>query len=340
MGSTFSCPLCGSTLSAERFSAVIRQHRGMERQLERLKVAEQRANTELARAKERARELAVRASARAKKALEQERRRTADRLKKHQESAKRLRAKIDELEDRLKRGETPQTEGLLEERALLAFLKQNFPADRFDHVGKGGDIIHDVCTDGGERCGRILYEVKRVLQWSSSHVLQASVARASREADIAVLVTNRFPARRQHYFVERDVLVISPLAILPVVHTAREGLLHAFALTASGEKKKQAMKAVYDYLAGAAYTGHIKKVAQHFSDLETLFHKEVDAHRKMWGHRLDHYRGVLAGVSTIHEKLRGLISPAVGKQGAQLAEARVLLPVFGTSLGIKALPQR
>lgn len=113
-----------------------------------------------------------------------------------------------------------------------------------------------------------------------------------------------------------------------------------FALTASGEKKKQAMKAVYEYLAGAAYTGHIKKVAQHFSDLEGLFHKEIDTHRKMWGHRLDHYRGVLSGVSTIHDKLRGLISPSVGKQGGQLVEARALLPAFGSSLGIKAIPPR
>src|SRR5262245_19759033 len=138
MGAGYSCPLCGSALSAERFGAVIRQHRGIERQLEKLKVAEQRANAELARTKERARQLAVKASARAKKALEQERRRTADRLRKHQESAKKLRSKIDELEDRLKRGETAQSEGLLEEKVLLAFLKQNFPSDRFEHVGKGG----------------------------------------------------------------------------------------------------------------------------------------------------------------------------------------------------------
>ena len=231
------CPLCGSKLSVARFAEVIKQHRGMERQLAKLIEAERRARLHLKQAREQAKLMADRAKARAARQVDQERRRAADRIRKYQTSVAKLQVKIEDLERRLKMGETAQSEGLLEERVLLEFLKEHFAADEYEHVGKSGDVVHDIRTDRGLKAGRIVYEVKRVQQWSSAHVLQCARARIDREADIAILVTNKFPAKRQYYFIERGVLVISPLAVLPIVHTAREGLVNIHALKLSGDQK-------------------------------------------------------------------------------------------------------
>lgn len=322
------CPLCGSALSAARFAEVIRQHRGMERQLEKLKEAERRAQTQLRHAKEQAKLLAQRAKARAARQLDFERKRAADRVRKYQASTARLQIKIQDLQRRLKMGETAQSEGLLEERVLLGFLKEHFPADQYEHVGKSGDIVHRVQTGRGVEAGRILYEIKRVQQWSSAHVLQCAKARIDREADVAILVTNQFPAKRQYYFIERSVLVISPLALLPIVHTAREGLLNVHALRVSGEQKKRAVEAVYDYLAGGQYMDHVRRIAQHLADVEALFHKEITSHKKMWDDRLKHYQGITAGIATVHDRLRTLIRPAADRGRALPVEADKLLPKF------------
>lgn len=59
----------------------------------------------------------------------------------------------------------------------------------------------------------------------------------------------------------------------------------------------------------------------------------------MLGHHLQHYRGAISGVSTIHDRLRGLIS-LTGTQGVRLEETRALMPTFGTTLGVKSLPSR
>ena len=202
------CPLCGSALSAARFAEVVKEHRGMERQLARLREAEGRAQTQLKHSKEQAKLLAQRTKDRAARQLELERKRAADRIQKFQASTARLNIKIQDLERRLKMGETAQSEGLLEERVLLGFLKEHFPGDRYEHVGKRGDIVQCIRTGRGVEVGRIVYEIKRVQQWSNAHVIQCAEACIEREADLAILVTNRFPAKRPYYFIERSVLVI------------------------------------------------------------------------------------------------------------------------------------
>lgn len=322
------CPLCGSVLSATRFAEVIRQHQGMERQLVRLREAERRAQTQLRQSKEQARLFAQRVKDRTARQLDLERKRADDRVRKYQTSTARLQIKIQDLQRRLKMGETAQSEGLLEERVLLGFLKEHFPTDQYEHVGKTGDIVHCVQTDRGIQAGRILYEVKRVQQWSSAHVLQCAKACMDREADVAILVTNQFPAKRQYYFIERNVLVISPLALLPIVHTAREGLLNVHALRVSGEQKKRAVDAVYDYLAGGQYMDHVRRIAQHLADVEVLFHKEIASHKRMWDDRLKHYQGITAGIGTVHDRLRALIRPAANRGRTLPAQADKLLPKF------------
>jgi hypothetical protein len=284
----------------------------MEQQLKRLRMAEQRMKVQLKEATERVRLTSARAREKAARALEVERRRADDRLRRHQDASRKLRSRIEDLERRLKLGETAQSEGLLEERALVAFLKDEFRGDLFEHVGKGGDILHDICTDGGTKVGRIVYEIKRVQSWSNAHVLQCAEAQVSREADLAILVTNRFPARKQHYFVERGVLIISPIAVVPLVHTAREGLLRAYGLRTSADRKKRAVQAVYDYLAAGEYAAHIRRVAQHFTDLEVLFRKEVQAHRRTWDGRVKLYHGIAANVAAVDERLRRLLGPVEG----------------------------
>src|SRR5216117_326800 len=247
------CPLCSTVLSPERFAQVMRQHRGWERQLAAAQEAAARARDRLRDANQKARDIRRKARASADKRIQAERRRADDRVRRHRKTALRLGEKVHDLERRLKMGETSQSEGLLEERVLLAFLKEHFPDDEFDHVGKGGDILHDVIDRRAGKAGRIVYEVKRVGTWWSGHVKQFADACTKRKANVAILVTNRFPAKRPYYFVEHDVIVISPLAILPLVHTVREGLLNAHGMRVSGDQKTRAVRAIYDYLAGGTY---------------------------------------------------------------------------------------
>ena len=169
-------------------------------------------------------------------------------------------AEIKRLKEQIEKGITPQIEGLLEEGKLLAKLQELFPLDRFEHPGKGGDIIQFV-IEQGQQIGKIVYECKKVKHFDKKHIEQAKTARRIREADFAVLVTNAFPSKKQYYFVEKTVFVISPISLEPITQTLRDSLVRIYMLRLSNEAKSKAVQKVYDYLASTEYSNKVNDVA-------------------------------------------------------------------------------
>ena len=213
---------------------------------------------------------------------------------------------IKKLKEQIEKGITPQIEGLLEEDKLLAKLKDLFPNDKFDHPGKGGDIIQYVMEQDKE-IGRIVYECKKVKSFNKNHVEQAKEARRQREADYAILVTNAFPSKKQYYFVEKTVFVISPVSLEPITYTLRESLVKMALLKMSNEAKQKAVQKVYDYLSSSEYNNKINDVASQLIDLATDLKAEMKSHRDRWEKRYLIYTKVYTDVVHIDFRLKGLV---------------------------------
>lgn len=224
---------------------------------------------------------------------------SAEKYDKANEEIKRLREQIE-------KGITPQIEGLLEEDVLLAKLQELFPRDRFSHPGKGGDIIQTVVEQGNE-IGIIVYECKKVKYFDKKHIVQAQEARRLRNADFAILVTNAFPSKKQYYFVERTVFVISPVSLEPIAHTLRDSLVKMAVLRLSNAAKAKAVQQVYDYLASNEYSNKMNDVATQLLDLGKDLKNEVDNHRRIWMKRYRAYQGLFNDIGAIDCKLRGLV---------------------------------
>lgn len=223
---------------------------------------------------------------------------SADRYAKASEEIHRLKKQIEQ-------GITPQIEGLLEEHNLLAKLKELYPQDRFDHTGKGGDILQTV-VDHGKEVGLILYECKKVKGFSAAHVEQTKRARSQRHADFAVLVTNAFPKKKQHYFVEKDVFVISPVSVEPISYTLRESLVRMAMLKLTHQAKQDAVQRVYDYLSSADYNTKMKDVAAALMELGSDLKTEIEVHGRIWKKRYAAYRGLFLDIGGIDHRLRTL----------------------------------
>jgi hypothetical protein len=221
---------------------------------------------------------------------------------------------IKKLKEQIERGITPQIEGLLEEGKLLAKLREMFPQDKYEHPGKGGDIIQYV-IEQGRTIGKIVYECKKVKSYSPKFVEQAKEARCLREADFAVLVTNAFPSKKQYYFVDKAVFVISPVSLEPIVYTLRESLVKIAVLKLSNEAKQKAVQQVYDYLSSPGYNNKINDVANQLVDLAKDLKIEIKSHRDRWEKRYTVYHALFSDVNTIDFTLRGLLH---GKNGDNL----------------------
>ena len=214
---------------------------------------------------------------------------------------------IKRLKEQIEKGVTPQIEGLLEEKSLLRFLRDLFPHDGFDHTGKGGDVVQTVLSDG-EKAGVIVYECKKQKRFDPKFIVQASEARKQRSADYAILVTSTFPAKKQFFFVARDVLVISPAGLEPVVHTARQSLIRLLLLKASEAQKQKAVQAVYSYLAGTDYSSKIANIAEEMLALSNELKTELSFHKRNWKKRYSIYRAVFGDIAAIDVRLRKLVS--------------------------------
>jgi hypothetical protein len=244
------------------------------------------------------------------------------RMKTLAEKSRRQNDEITRLRDQIERGVTPQIEGLLEEAVLKRHLQDLFPDDRFELTGsKGGDVLHTVLVNG-KKAGLIVYECKKVKDFKREYVLQASEARKQRHADYAVLVTTAFPSKNQFFFVDRDVLVISPAGLAPVVHTARESLVRLLILKATEAQRRKAVEEVYLYVAGTEYSSKVANVAAEMVDLGKELKREVGFHRSNWKKRYRIYRSVFSDIGAIDTKLRRLVTGTTSSDETKHIEAR------------------
>lgn len=331
-GRTYRCPLCDSSLSRSRYLAVTKEHAGLHRAIARAeaelarykrlraeaeaerKALEARHRRDLANVRTQA---AAVAAARASRAAAKEVRAAKDALKRQQSRltsyqkrfervAQQRDAQAEEiarLREQIARGTTPQVEGLLEEARLLATLRQVFPKDKFAHTGKGGDIVHTVMCDS-DPAGVIVYECKRVKVFHQQHLLQAARARQQRDATYALLVTNCLPKKKEHCWVERGVIVITPQAVVAVAMTARDSLETLYRLRASEADRQRAVRAIYDYLAGNEYAAQIANTAAELEALTKELDDERRWHDRAWRKRVAHYSSVRGDVSALDERLR------------------------------------
>ncbi len=251
--------------------------------------------------------------------LERKLKTTLERDGKQQEEIKRLR-------EQLEKGITPQIEGLLEEDKLLAKLQELFPHDRFEHTGKGGNIVQ-TAVEGVEPAGMIVYECKKVKGFSQSHVDQAARARETRKADFAVLVTNALPAKRQFYHVSKTVFVISPLSVEPVTYTLRESLVRMARLRLDQASKIKAVDEVFKYLTGNEYTNKVNAMAGQLMGLADDLRAEITGHRRAWLRRYGAYRGLYLDLGAIDVRLQGLLAAGRGAEPPkQLTDQRQAYP--------------
>lgn len=226
-------------------------------------------------------------------------------------------SEIKKLKEQIQKGITPQIEGLLEENILLAKLQELFPQDRFEHPGKGGDIIQFV-IEQGQQIGKIVYECKKVKNFDKKHIDQAKTARRIREADFAVLVTNVFPSKKQYYFVEKTVFVISPVSLEPITQTLRDSLVRIYMLRLSNEAKSKAVQQVYDYLSSNEYSNKVNDLASQLMDLGKELKTEISSHKRVWEKRYKTYQSLYIDIGVIDHKLRSLMKGLPGNKTLQL----------------------
>jgi len=252
----------------------------------------------------------------AKRIAEAEQRQVVDDLKSQLKTAEQRRHRDEDnfkkvVIDLRRKAEARDREhlGLEGEEDLVAVLRADFPGDRIEHHGKGGDVLHFV-MDGGHEAGLIVNEVKNRSSWSADYVGQTQRAMETHNTKYGVLVSRVLPSRRSGMCIMRGVIVVEPFIAAQIVHVIRDAIIAIHRLNLSEEDKASKMSALFEYLRGQDFMTAIQRVATKISELRDSLARERSNHDGWWRTRDQHYAAILREVTGIDARVRDLLGGA------------------------------
>lgn len=220
----------------------------------------------------------------------------------------------DEMKRRAEQG-SMQRQGEVQELLLEEILKENFPFDMVEEVGKGvegADCIQVVRNSSGKECGRIIYESKRTKTWNNNWLDKLKADKRNRGADVAILVTQVFP-KDMDRFGERDgIWLCSFTEVKSVAYLLRNGIINIYEVQKSGENQGDKMQLLYNYLTGKEFRGQVEAIVEGFMAMKNGITRERVQMEKIWKEREKQLEKVLMSTSGMYGSVKGIAGASVG----------------------------
>ncbi len=202
-----------------------------------------------------------------------------------------------------------QLQGEAQELILEELLRNTFPFDLIEEVGKGvrgADCVHNVRNQYGQECGKIIYESKRTKDFSLEWIEKLKKDMRSMGVDVAVLVTQVYP-KGMDCFGEKDgVWICSFDEVKAVSYILRDGIVKLFGAAKSQENKGDKMHMLYDYLNGNEFSEQWKAIREGFMSMKLSIQRERDAMERLWKSREKQLEKVLLNAAHIRGSIEGI----------------------------------
>ena len=220
----------------------------------------------------------------------------------------------EEMKRRAEQG-SMQRQGEVQELLLEEILKENFPFDLIEEVGKGvegADCIQVVRNSSGKECGKIIYESKRTKTWNNNWLEKLKTDKRSRGADIAILVTQVFPKDMERFGEREGIWLCNFTEVNSVAHIIRSGIIQVYEVQKSGENKGDKMQLLYNYLTGNEFRGQVEAIVEGFMAMRQGIMKERIQMEKIWKEREKQLEKVLLSTSGMYGSVKGIAGASVG----------------------------
>lgn len=202
-----------------------------------------------------------------------------------------------------------QLQGEVQELALEELLATSFPFDKIEEVGKGvrgADCVQVVRNNMGADCGRIIWESKRAENFGGEWIEKLKSDMRSQGADIAILVTRRYP-KDMDCFGEKDgVWICSFSEAVALAAVLRDGILRIYKASKSQENKGDKMNMLYGYLTSTEFAEQWKAIREGFLSMKMSIQKERDAMERLWKAREKQLEKVLLNATHIRGSIDGI----------------------------------
>ena len=221
------------------------------------------------------------------------------------ESQKKL---VDEMKRKAEQG-SMQIQGEAQELLLEDLLRQSFPYDSIEEVGKGvkgADCMLLIRNKFGQECGKIIFESKRTKDFSDQWIEKLKADMRSQAADIAVIVTQAMPKGYERFGEKDGVWVCSFAEVKALTYVLRDSIVRIAQATTGQENKGEKMHMLYDYLTGNEFAEQWKAIREGFMSMKISIQRERDAMEKLWKQREKQLEKVLLNAAHIRGSVEGI----------------------------------
>ncbi|MEJ8818316.1 DUF2130 domain-containing protein [Lacibacter sp. H407] len=215
---------------------------------------------------------------------------------------------VDEMKRKSEQG-SMQLQGEAQELILEDLLRQSFPYDSIEEVGKGvkgADCILVVRNKFGQECGKIIFESKRTKDFSDQWIEKLKADMRSQAAVVAVIVTQAMPKGMDRFGEKDGVWVCSFAEVKALTYVLRDGIVRIAQATTGQENKGEKMHMLYDYLTGNEFAEQWKAIREGFMSMKMSIQKERDAMEKLWKQREKQLEKVLLNAAHIRGSVEGI----------------------------------
>ena len=221
---------------------------------------------------------------------------------------------IEELKRKSEQG-SMQLQGESQEILLEEIIKENFPFDMIEEVGKGvegADCIQTVRNSSGIICGKIIYESKRTKGWSNNWVDKLKADKRNTGADIAILVTQTFPKDMDRFGEKEGIWICNFSEVSGVAHLLRSSIIKINDIQKAQEGKGDKMQMLYDFLTGNEFRGQMEAIVEGFMAMKQSISKERIQMEKIWKEREKQIEKVLISTSGMYGSVKGIAGASIG----------------------------
>ena len=242
------------------------------------------------------------------KIIKQEQEKNDLRFKEYEKKIEQTQKALEDAQRKASQG-SMQLQGEVQELALEALLKEAFPFDLIEEVGKGvrgADCIQIVRNNFGQACGKIIYESKRTQAFSNEWIEKLKSDMRAQNADIAVLVTQTMPKDMELFGERNGIWICTYNEVRALSHVLRSSILKVFAVTKSQENKGDKMHLLYDYLTSNEFSEQWKAIREGFLAMRHSIDTERAQMEKLWKAREKQLDKILLNASHISGSVEGI----------------------------------
>jgi hypothetical protein len=220
---------------------------------------------------------------------------------------------VEEMRRKQEQG-SMQLQGESQELLLEEILKERFPFDTIEEVGKGiegADCILVVRNNQGDECGKIIFESKRTKGWNNSWIDKLKSDMRKKQAELAILVSQVYPKGMECFGEKDGVWIANFREVIHLTVALRNALIRIAETKKSEENKGEKMQMLYNYLTGIEFRQNIEAIVEGFISMKNSITKERVQMEKLWKEREKQLDKVLMSTSGLYGSIKGIAGASV-----------------------------